>query len=261
MFKVSVNLSILFQEVSLAQRFESAARAGFDTVEIWFPYELPAQNVRELLRDNGLRCIGINTPAGDVASGDWGLAADPARRTQFEASLDVAFRYAQQIECPNVHVMAGHQSKSVSVQAAWENYLHCIGTACDRAGDYGLTVMIEPLNAIDRPLYLLQTQSQAIEAVLTLNRTNLKIMLDIYHLQRGEGNLIERMRASIPYAAHIQIADNPGRHEPGTGEINFSSVFAAIQTSGYAGHIGCEYSPTGNSCDSFAWLLPYADKK
>jgi hydroxypyruvate isomerase len=254
MLRFSANLSTLFQDLPLAARFEAAARAGFDAVEMWFPYEIPAQEMRVLLQTHGLRCVGINTPAGDVQRGDWGLAADPARRDEFNASIEQAFAYAHAIGCPNVHVMAGQIDASAPFEPAWDHYLQCVGAAADLAAARNLTVMIEPLNRIDRPRYLLNTQAQALDVVTTLNRPNLKIMLDVYHVQRGEGNLIERLRASLPHAAHVQIADNPGRHEPGTGEIQFDRVFAEIERSGYAGVIGCEYVPSGATVDSFGWL-------
>ncbi|PVX77128.1 hydroxypyruvate isomerase family protein [Paraburkholderia unamae] len=257
MLRFSANLSTLFQELPLAERFEAAARAGFDAVELWFPYEIPAAQMRERLAAHGLRCVGINSAAGDVSRGDWGLAADPARRAEFDASVEQAFDYAQAIGCPSVHVMAGQIDAGAPRQSAWEHYVECMGAAADRAAARGLTVMVEPLNAIDRPRYLLNTQAQALELLGALNRPNLKIMLDLYHVQRGEGNLIERMRASLPHAAHVQIADNPGRHEPGTGEIRFESVFAELARSGYSGLIGCEYLPSGASVESFGWLEPF----
>jgi hydroxypyruvate isomerase len=254
MLRFSANLSTLFQELPLASRFEAAAKAGFDAVELWFPYEIPAPQMRTLLEAHGLRCVGINSPAGDIQRGDWGLAADPTRREAFDASVEQAFDYAQAIGCANVHVMAGQIEAGAPWQPAWDHYLQCMGAAADRAAARNLTVMIEPLNRLDRPRYLLNTQAQALEALATLNRPNLKIMLDVYHLQRGEGNLIERLRASLPHAAHVQIADNPGRHEPGTGEIRFDTVFAEIERSGYAGTIGCEYLPSGSTAESFGWL-------
>lgn len=252
--RFSANLSTLFQDRPLAQRFAAAAQAGFDAVELWFPYDdMPAAAMREHLEVNGLHCVGINSSAGDVTAGDWGLASDPARRNLFDASVVQAFDYAREIGCPNVHVMAGLHVDPHSPERSWEAYLDGLGTACDLARDAGLTVMIEPLNAVDRPLYILQTQARALEAIRVLDRPNLKVMLDIFHLQRGEGNLIDRMTRSLPYAAHIQIADNPGRHEPGTGEINFATVFGAIQASGYLGYIGCEYFPSGRTEESFTW--------
>ncbi len=261
MLRFSANLSTMFQELPLVQRLEAAACAGFDAVELWFPYEIPVPKMRQLLRDNGLRCVGINSPAGDPARGDWGLAADPERRAEFDKSVEMAFKYAREIECPCVHVMAGQCAPGTSVEAAWGNYLECLGSACDAARGYGITAMVEPLNAIDRPTYLMSTQAKAIEVHSKLNRPNLKIMLDVFHVQRGEGNLIERMLTSLPHTAHVQIADNPGRHEPGTGEINFAAIFAAIEKSGYAGYIGLEYLPSGATGDSLQWLEHLRAKK
>jgi hydroxypyruvate isomerase len=252
--KFSANLSTLFQELPLRERFAAAARAGFDAVEIWFPYDLPVAEMRELLGRNNQRCVAINSPAGNVAQGDWGLAVDPARRDEFDRSIETAMSYAQAIDCPCVHVMAGQVSGEACLARAWERYLASVATACDVADTYGRTVMIEPLNAIDRPRYLLSTQAQALDVLEDLRRGNLKLMLDVFHLQRGEGNLIERLRRSLPYAAHVQIADNPGRHEPGTGEINFAAVFDAIARSGYQDYIGCEYIPSRATTESFHWL-------
>ncbi|WP_144110258.1 hydroxypyruvate isomerase family protein [Paraburkholderia sp. BCC1886] len=266
MLRFSANLSTLFQNLPLVARFEAAARAGFEAVELWFPYEIPVADMRALLATHKLRCLGINTPAGDVKSGDWGLAADPARRSEFEASVDEAFAYAEGIGCPCVHVMAGQPPADTAQDrrdAAWKHYVSCIASASAKAQRHGVTVMIEPLNAIDRPHYLLNTQAQALDVIRTVAQPNVKIMLDLYHLQRGEGNLIERMKTSLPYAAHVQIADNPGRHEPGTGEIRFDAVFATIEASGYAGHIGCEYLPSAATLDSLGWLdaiQPKADR-
>lgn len=254
MLRFSANLSTLFQDLPLRQRFEAASRNGFEAVELWFPYEIPATEMREILSRHKLTCVGINSPAGNVEQGDWGLAADPARRAEFEASAVQALEYADAIGCTHVHMMAGQKRPDLSFEAAWDNYLHAIATSCDIAGRFGITVMVEPLNRIDRPTYLLSTQAEALELIATLGRANLKLMLDIFHVQRGEGNLIERLRASLPHAGHVQIADNPGRHEPGTGEIAFDRVFQEIEASGYAGHVGCEYFPSGATEASFGWL-------
>jgi hydroxypyruvate isomerase len=254
MLKFSANLSTLFQELPLSARFGAAARAGFAAVEMWFPYALASNALASLLDEHRLRCVGINSPAGDVAAGDWGLAADPRRFAEFKASAEQAITYACEIGCPNVHVMAGLTAPQADRQAANEHYLCCLDFACSVAAKSGITVMIEPLNDIDRPHYLLNTQAQAINAIEQLNSSNLRLMLDLFHLQRGEGNLIERMKRSLPYAAHVQIADNPGRHEPGTGEINFGTVFGALREADYAGYIGCEYLPLRDSATSFEWM-------
>lgn len=254
MLNFSANLSTLFQESPLNERFGAAARAKFKAVEVWFPYELASHEVASLLEEHQLHCVGINSPAGDVASGDWGLAADPRRATEFKTSAEQAIGYAHEIGCPNVHIMAGLTTHQSDREVAWENYLHCLDFACSLAAESGITILIEPLNDIDRPRYLLNTQRQAIDVIQKLNKKNLGLMLDLFHLQRGEGNLIERMNKSLPYAAHVQIADNPGRHEPGTGEINFAAVFRVLQEANYGGYIGCEYLPLRSSATSFEWM-------
>jgi hydroxypyruvate isomerase len=254
MLKFSANLSTLFQDRPLAERIAAARTAGFGAVEMWFPYEVPAARLRDTLREHGLPMIGINSAPGNVSAGDWGLAADPRRRSAFIESLHAAFEYAQVIGCPNVHVMAGIVDASVSHEAAWDTYQANIDEACNLAAQHALTVMIEPLNAIDRPAYLLTRQQQAIALIDTLKRPNLKIMLDLFHLQRGEGNLIERMLTSLPYAAHVQIADVPGRHEPGTGEIHFAKVFGALETAGWSGWVGAEYFPAEGTEAGLGWM-------
>ena len=207
-----------------------------------------------VLKANDLVCVGINSPPGNVDRGDWGLAVDPARRGEFVEGVEQAMAYAQAIACANVHVMAGSPAAGIGVDDAWTIYKANIGAACDIAAKYGRRVMIEPLNAIDRPFYLLSKQSQAVEVVKSLDRANLGIMLDLFHLQRGEGNLIEHMHMSLPYAIHVQIADAPGRHEPGTGEINFVTVFRELEKAGYAGWVGCEYFPIKSTVEGLDWM-------
>ncbi|GAB2911668.1 hydroxypyruvate isomerase family protein [Paraburkholderia jirisanensis] len=258
MLKFSANLSTLFQDRPLLERLTAARAAGFDAVEMWFPYEIPAATLHAAMRECNLEMVGINSAPGDVGAGDWGLAADPRRRSAFLESVHEAMEYAQAIGCPSVHVMAGIVDATVTREAAWDVYQTNIDEACEIAARRGLTVMIEPLNAIDRPAYLLNRQQQAIDLIDTLRRSNLKIMLDLFHLQRGEGNLIERMRASLPYAAHVQIADVPGRHEPGTGEINFANVFAALEAAQWQGWVGCEYLPAAGTEAGLGWMKAVA---
>jgi hydroxypyruvate isomerase len=254
MLRFSANLSTLFQELPLRERFAAAADAGFEAVEIWFPYEMPAAEMAATLRRHGLICVGINSPAGDVARGDWGLALDPARRGEFLQSVEQAMAYAQAIDCPQVHVMAGNISQGLGAAEASLLYQDNIARACDIARRHGRSVMLEPLNAIDRPAYFLTRQDQALEVVEALARPNLGLMLDLFHLQRGEGNLVERMRKSLPHALHVQVADVPGRHEPGSGEINFMFVFAELERLGYDGWIGCEYLPLASTLEGLGWM-------
>ncbi|RYX97990.1 MAG: hydroxypyruvate isomerase [Comamonadaceae bacterium] len=254
MLRFSANLSTLFQQLPFRERFAAAAEAGFKAVETWFPYEIPAGELSAILRDNGLACVGINSPAGDVANGDWGLALDTSRRPQFEQSVDTAMRYAEAIDCPNVHVMAGNRVAGVSEEQSMADYSASIALACDIARRHGRQVMVEALNVIDRPAYFLNRQDQALALIESLQVDNLGVMLDLFHVQRGEGNLVERMRKSLPHARHIQIADAPARHEPGTGEINFGFVFAELERLGYQGWIGCEYLPAGDTVAGLGWM-------
>lgn len=258
MHRFSANLSTLFQHLPVRERFCAAAEAGFEAVEIWFPYEIPAYEMCDLLQTHGLQCVGINSPAGDVAAGDWGLALDPRHRGAFAQSVTQAMVYAEAISCPNVHVMAGNRLAGTSDSDAWRLYRSNIATACDIARTFGRQVMVEPLNAVDRPQYFLSRQDQAIALIEELQQENLGLMLDVFHLQRGEGNLMERMRKSLPYAVHVQIADVPGRHEPGTGEIRFDFVFAELRRLGYTGWIGCEYLPRADTVAGLGWMDAYA---
>jgi hydroxypyruvate isomerase len=258
LLRFSANLSTLFQDLPLRERFGAAAHAGFKAVEIWFPYEMPAEEMAATLRRHRLACVGINSPAGDVSRGDWGLALDPARRGEFLRTVEQAMAYAQAIDCPQVHVMAGNVAPGMGAAEASLLYRDNIARACDIARRHGRGVMVEPLNAIDRPIYFLTRQDQALDLIGALARPNLGLMLDLFHLQRGEGNLVERMRKSLPHARHVQIADVPGRHEPGSGEINFAFVFSELERLGYEGWIGCEYLPLGATVDGLRWMKAFA---
>lgn len=252
--RFAANLSTLFAELPLLARVGAAASLGFEGVEIWFPYEVDAKVLRAELARHEVQCVTMNTQPGNVGRGDWGLAVDATRRTEFLASVEIAAAYAAEIGCPKIHAMSGGVPQGVTREASWEVFARNIDDACVIAARHGLILMIEPLNEIDRPSFLLTRQSQAIALIEQLGRENLKIMLDLFHLQRGEGNLIERMRQSLPHAAHVQIADVPGRHEPGSGEINFATVFRALKQLGWTGWIGCEYFPSDGTLASFGWL-------
>jgi hydroxypyruvate isomerase len=254
MLRFSANLSTLFQDRPLLERLPAAKAAGFEAVEVWFPYEIDANRLADALATHGLVCVGINSPAGQVAAGDWGLATDPGQAVAFDTSIELAMRYAKTIDCPNVHVMAGQPGGHVDLAVAWETYRSSLQRAVEVAESHGRKPMIEPLNAIDRPRYLLQRQEQAISLIEEIGSSRLALMLDLFHLQRGEGNLIERMRRSLPYAAHVQIADVPGRHEPGTGEIHFENVFAELEKAGWAGWIGAEYLPLAGTLEGLGWM-------
>jgi 2-dehydrotetronate isomerase len=253
MLRWSANISMLFAELPFLDRFAAARAQGFDAVEFWFPYEWPAAQVAQRLADNGLICVGINSPAGDVAAGDWGLAADPKRKTAFEDSVRLAFDYAAALNCPAVHVMAGLTGHTAPDPRLHGGYLDNIAFAAEHAAGLGKTVLIEPLNPVNRPGYVLWRQQQARDVIDQLALANVRVMFDLYHAQMTEGNLIDNLRAHGPRIGHIQVADVPGRHEPGTGEVNWRAVFAAIEKLDYRGWIGCEYQPRANTVEGLGW--------
>ncbi len=240
---LSANLSVLFTQLDFLERFDAAARAGFDAVEFWFPYEYAAQDVRYALRSAGQRCVVINAPAGDRAAGDWGLAAVPGKQAQFEQSLELAAHYAEVLDAAHVHVMAG-MVRADEAAAAGELYVAHLRLACERLGPQR-GVLVEALNTTDRPGYFVTTIAQAAAWAQRVARPNIGVMGDLYHAQMQHGNLIANLRTHARWIKHVQVADVPGRHEPGTGEVHWPRVMQALQATGYAGWVGLECQPSG----------------
>jgi hydroxypyruvate isomerase len=253
---LSANISILFTEVPFLDRFELAAKHGFKAVECWFPYEFSVQAIRARLEGNGLKLVGINSAPGEFSKGQWGLAANSSNGEKFRDSIKQALHYAAALSVPNVHVMAGMLSAGQSADSVNTVYCQNIAWACEQAQAPNINVLIEPLNPVDRPGYFLSHQAQARQIVTQLSKPNLKVMFDVYHVQMTEGQIISNLHASLAHIGHIQIADVPGRHEPGTGEIHFVNVIDAIAKTGYferGGWLGCEYKPKTQSADGLRW--------
>ncbi len=253
---LSANLSIMFTEVDFLDRFALAAKAGFNAVECWFPYEYSASVVKQRLLDHGLRLVGLNTAAGDVRGGEWGLAVNPQQVEQFRTSVLQALEYSSVLGNSALHVMAGivRPEFSAAAQATYENNL---AWAAEQAAQIDKTVLIEPLNPIDRPGYLLCRQAQARDIIAALGKPNIKLMFDIYHVQMTEGRVSSHLQAARDLIGHIQLADVPGRHEPGTGELRFDYLFEQIHHSGYfarGGVVGCEYKPSTATAQSLSWI-------
>lgn len=254
--RFSANLSMLFTEVPFLDRFALAAQAGFKAVEFWFPYEWPAAEVARRLCDHGLACVCLNAPPGSQP-GDWGLAAHAGRRPEYLAGVRQACDYAGALGCPAIHVLAGMVQALHPDPLHHPAYLEGIALAAEQAAVVGRTVLIEPLNPVDRPGYLLWRQAQARQVVEELGTQfgagNVRILYDLYHAQMTEGRLLDTLHAHLPLIGHLQVADVPGRHEPGTGEIHFRHVFDAIDRSGYAGWVGCEYQPRAGTAEGLGW--------
>jgi len=250
--RYSANLSILFQELPFRDRFAAARAAGFDGVECWFPYDHSANEIASLLREHRLTMVGINTAHG--AAGDWGLAALPGREGEFLATVDQALEYASALGRCAVHVMGGLAGSIPSVDA-WGTYIRNLEAALRRAEGTGIQLLIEPLNARDRPGYILSSVDRAADLIDRSGLGALKIMFDCYHVQIQEGDLVTRLRRHWSKIGHIQFASPPGRTEPGTGEIDYRFVFGEIDRLGWAGWVGAEYRPSTTTDASFGWLV------
>ena len=253
--RFAANLSMLFTELDFLDRFEAAARAGFEAVEFLFPYAWPAEAIRERLDRHGLRCVLHNLPPGDWDAGERGLACLPDRREEFESGVERALHYAAVLGVAQLHCLAGVVPDDADACEVHETYVASLRHACRRARDAELRLLIEPINTFDIPGYYLSRPSQAMEIIEAVGEDNLFLQFDIYHAQRMQGELVETMRRLLPRIAHVQFADNPGRHEPGTGEINFDLVFAEMDRMGYAGVVSAEYLPRTTTAASLGWWV------
>ncbi|MFN3765464.1 MAG: hydroxypyruvate isomerase family protein [Aliihoeflea sp.] len=253
--RFSINVSMMLQEFSFLDRFQAAADLGFTGVDIQFPYAFPADAVARAARRAGVDIVLINVPAGDLSAGGDGLACVPGREAEFARAVEKAADYASALGVKRVNVLSGRVPEGAVREEAMSTLISNLQLAADRFALYGVTVMVEPCNGRDVPRYLVQRTGDAIDAIDKAGRNNLAVQFDLYHRQIMEGDLIEGFRAALPRIAHVQFADTPGRHEPGTGEINYRTIFAAIDASGYAGWVGAEYRPTATTAASLDWLL------
>jgi hydroxypyruvate isomerase len=251
------NLGFLFAEVPFLDRFAAAAKAGFAGVEFASPYEYPAAELRARLDDNGLAQVLINSPAGNRAQGERGFACLPGRQDTFRDGLSQALDYAVALQCKLVHVMAGVKPRDLAYDTALAIYAQNLAWACERALAAGVKLVVEPLNPRDAPGYLLGTQEQGAAIVAAIGHDRLGLQFDIYHCQTAQGDVTTRLAALMPVIDHLQLADVPGRHEPGTGEIGWEYVFRRIDELGYRGWIGCEYAPLGDTAEGLAWRRRY----
>jgi hydroxypyruvate isomerase len=252
------NLGFLFPELPFLDRFAAAARAGFTGVEFASPYEYPVSELRSRLRDAGLVQVLINTPPGNRAAGERGFACLPGREAAFRDGIAQALDYAAGLDCRLVHAMAGVPPAALPYETALALYAVNLAWAAERAAAIGVKLVIEPLNPRDAPGYLLRTQEQGAAIVAAIGRERLGLQFDIYHCQTAQGDVATRLAALMPVIAHMQLADVPGRHEPGTGEIGWEYLFRRIDELGYSGWIGCEYAPLGDTAEGLAWRRRYA---
>ncbi|MFA7293362.1 MAG: hydroxypyruvate isomerase [Rhodocyclaceae bacterium] len=255
--RFAANLSMLFTEVDFIDRFAAAARAGFRAVECQFPYAEPAARIATALHDNGLVLVLHNLPAGDWAAGERGIACHPDRVDEFRRGVAQAIDYATALGCPQLNCLAGIAPVGVSEAAVRETFVANLRFAAGELKMAGLRLLVEPINTFDIPGFYVNRTEQALEliaAVNVLGADNIYLQYDVYHAQRMEGDLGNTLARCLPQIAHLQVADNPGRHEPGSGEINYPWLFHHLDAIGYTGWVGCEYKPATTTEAGLGWL-------
>jgi hydroxypyruvate isomerase len=253
--KLAANLSMMFNEVPFLDRFAAASAAGFKGVEYLFPYDHEPRAVAEKLTAAGLTQALFNMPPGDWNAGERGIASLPGREAEFAAGVDRALTYAEALSCPLVHPMAGFGAAADA--RAVETYVANIRSAADKFAAAGRRIVLEPINHRDMPGYFLNTTAQAAALIEQIDRPNVALQLDLYHAQISEGDLEKKIRALQPLTAHVQIAGNPARHEPNVGEVDYDYLLGVLDEIGYAGWIGCEYRPAGDTVAGLGWAAAY----
>lgn len=256
--RFAANLSTMFPELGFLDRFAAARAHGFDAVEFLFPYAFGPGQVADRLAASGLQLVLHNLPPGDWAAGDRGMACDPARTGEFRDSVALALEYACALGVRQLHCLAGKLPAGVSPEQARQAYVANLKFAAAELAARGMRLLIEPINTYDMPGYFLTGSAQAAAIIRECGAPNLFLQYDIYHMQRMEGELAATIAALLPLIGHIQVADNPGRHEPGTGEINYAFLFAQLDRLGYQGWVGCEYVPAGDTGAGLAWRTELA---
>jgi len=256
--RFAANLSFLFQELPFLDRFQAAAAAGFRAVEFMFPYDHTSAAVAERLTESGLENVLFNLSAGDWAAGDRGLACVPGREDEFRRSVSTALSYAHALGTPRLHAMAGVVPPGAARASFQPTYIANLRYAAGQLADAGITLLIEPINTRDVPGYFLNTQAQAAEVCAAVGLPNIRIQMDCYHMQITEGDIATKLRTYAALCGHVQIAGVPERHEPDTGEINYSYLFKLLDNIRYQGWVGCEYRPAGKTVDGLGWLKPWA---
>ena len=251
--KFAANLTLLFNEHAFLDRFAAAAEAGFKGVEYLFPYAWPAAQLAEALQANALVQVLHNLPPGDWDAGERGIACHPDRVGEFQDGVGRGIDYALALGCPQLNCLAGIRPEGVDPERALATFIDKLGFAAAALDAAGLKLLIEPINHFDIPSFFLTRTEQAAQIVAAVGAENLFIQYDIYHAQRMEGELANTLSRYLPMIGHMQLADTPGRHEPGTGEINFPFLFRHIDALGYTGWIGCEYKPLADTVSGLSW--------
>ena len=251
--KFAANLSMLFTELPFLDRFDAAARAGFEAVEFLFPYAFEAQDIRSRLDANNLKLVLHNLPAGDWEAGERGIACHPDRVDEFRAGVARAITYAQALGVGQLNCLAGKAPAGVSEAQLRETLVANLRFAAAALKAAGLRLLVEPINTFDIPGFYVNRTAQALAILDEVGADNAFVQYDIYHAQRMEGELAATLQKHLARIGHVQLADNPGRNEPGTGEIHYPFLFAHLDRIGYSGWVGCEYKPATTTEAGLGW--------
>ena len=257
MSKLAVNLSMIFTEVPLIERFALAREHGFRHVEIQFPYELSIEQIQTQLTLHQLSLCLINVPAGDLMQGGNGLAGVPGQEIEFHHALELAIRYATALNVPRVNILAGKQPVDADLLPCLNTLAENLKLACSMLTQHHIQPVFEMINGTDMPRFLVQNIAQAQEILEAVKHPALKMQYDCYHMAMMGEDVLSALQENIQDIGHIQFADNPGRHEPGSGELDYAAIFKWLQQSPYSGYVAAEYRPSLSSNQSFAWKNKY----
>jgi hydroxypyruvate isomerase len=252
--KFAANLTMLFNDTPFPDRIDRAAAAGFKAIEFLFPYQEDVDAIRDALTRNGVQQILFNLPAGDFAGGERGIANDPSRTQEFRDGVAQALEIAAKLECPRLNCLSGLALSDVPLETQWKTLVENYQFAAEQTAAAGVVQLVEPINTFDMPGFMVSSTRQGLQLLDDVGHSNLRLQYDVYHMQRMEGELVNTMKANLDKIEHIQIADNPGRHQPGTGEINYPFVLKQIDEMGYDGWVSLEYVPDGATEDTLGWL-------
>jgi hydroxypyruvate isomerase len=255
--KLAANLTMLFTDLPFLERFPAAKKAGFKYVEFLFPYEHPVEKVKETLDANGLQVINFNLPSGNWAGGDRGIGASPNRVEEFRAGVQTAVAYAKVLGTPRLNCLVGKMVAGFSREEHEKTAVENLRFAADALKAIGVKLIIEHINPFDIPGFYLNRVQEVLDVIAKVDRPDVYVQYDIYHAARTEGNLALTLREKFAQIDHIQVADTPGRNQPGTGEINYPFLFAEMDRLGYKGYVGLEYVPKPDTLSSFGWIKQY----
>ena len=257
MLRFSANISTLYTELPLLERFSAAASQGFRAIEIQFPYTEPLLALSKAYQDSQLEVVLINMPAGNLEQGELGFACVPGREEDFLVAIDDAIRYANALQCNTINCLVGNIPEGETRENCWQVLLNNIQQAAQAFDEYGIQLLVEVLNPVDFPHFILSTMPDWERLVKGVNYSNLALQYDVYHRRAANEDWLLELKKHSHVIKHIQFSDYPGRHQPGTGELDMSLLFQLIEALPYQGWTGCEYKPTGITQDSFKWLEPF----